>query len=157
MLRRSKADRGGGGPARVLVVQDDPDAAELLRRVLERGGYEVLLVTSPDDALGTARTEHPDIAVIDLGGTGPNLKLLDSLRQARDPAVAGLRVVMLARQGSNPMFSWQSGIDGFLDRPFHADQLVGEVEAVLARSEADRPRHRREQLERAKADGDRRG
>lgn len=141
----------------MLVVQGDADAAELLRRVLERGGYEVLLASSPDDALGTAREEHPDLAVLDLGSTGPNLKLLDSLRHSRDPLVAGVRVVMLARQGSNPMFSWQSGIDGFLDRPFHADQLVGEVKAVLARSDADRPRHRREQMERARADGDRRG
>lgn len=140
----------------MLVVQDDPDALELLRRVLERAGHHVLGAPSHDRAMAIAAAEHPDVAVLDLGASGANLKLLDALRHSRDSAVSGVRVVLLARQGSNPMFSWQSGIDGFLDRPFHADALVDEVGSVLARAEADRPRHRREQQERARVEGRRR-
>jgi DNA-binding response OmpR family regulator len=140
----------------VLVVQDDQDALELLRRLLERAGYDVLTAPSHDRAMAVAAAEHPDVAVLDLGASGANLKLLDAIRHSRDSAVQSVRVVLLARQGSNPMFSWQSGIDGFLDRPFHADALVEEVGSVLARSDADRPRHRREQQEKARVEGRRR-
>jgi DNA-binding response OmpR family regulator len=156
LLRRSRTERAATGPPRVLVVQDDRDALELLCRVLARAGYDVLPAATHDDAVGIAAGEHPDVAVLDLAGTGANLKLLDALRQSHDSAVAAVRVVLLARQRSNRMFSWQSGIDGFLDRPFHADDLVAEVAAVLARPNADRPRHRREEHERARVEGGRR-
>lgn len=157
MLRRSKTDRGIDGPARVLVAQDDGDALELLRRVLARAGHEVLTASTHDETVGLATAEHPDLVVLDMGGTGANLKLLDGLRHADDQTVAGMRVLLLARQGSNRMFSWQSGIDGFLDRPFHADELVAAVTDVLTRPNADRARHRRDELERARAEGGRRG
>ncbi len=139
----------------MLVVQDDRDALELLRRLLTTGGYEALTAESAEEALHVAVAEHPEVAVLDLGGTGANLKLLDTLRHSDDAAVAGVRVVLLSRHGDNRLFSWQSGIDAFLPRPFHAADLLAELAAVLARTDADRPRHRRAELERARVEGGR--
>lgn len=54
------------GPPLVLVVDDDPGACELIRNVLEDGGYRVAVATSSADALRLARELHPDLITLDL-------------------------------------------------------------------------------------------
>jgi DNA-binding response OmpR family regulator len=68
-------------------------------------------------------------------------------------AVAGVRVVLVAQQSSNRMFSWQAGIDAFIVRPFHANELLGQVSEVLGRPDDERAKHRRRELDAASADG----
>jgi DNA-binding response OmpR family regulator len=51
------------------------------------------------------------------------------------------------------MFSWQAGIDAFIVRPFHASELLGQVAEVLSRSDDERARHRRRELDAASAEG----
>jgi DNA-binding response OmpR family regulator len=133
-------------PARILVVNDDEDAGELVARILTHAGYAVARVTSNDAAIAQAADEPPTCVVLDLAsGVGGSLKLLETLRTHANPEVAAAGAVMVARQASNRLFSWQSGVDAFLVRPFHADELVREVAAVLARSPEERTRHRQEQ------------
>jgi DNA-binding response OmpR family regulator len=152
--RRHERDTGSGHAAHVLVVNDDDGAAELLVRLLTRAGYDVERATDQLDARARLIATVPDVAVLDLGGgVGTSLKLLDSIRSHTDPGVANLRVVLLANQASNRMFSWQSGVDAFLVRPFHADDLLRDVAQVLDRNEEERTRHRRARLAEARTDG----
>jgi DNA-binding response OmpR family regulator len=51
------------------------------------------------------------------------------------------------------MFSWQAGIDAFVVRPFHANELLAQVAEVLSRPDTDRARHRRRELDAASAEG----
>lgn len=137
---------------RVLVVNDDEDAGALVARILGHAGYAVARVTTTDDAVAHAADEAPTIVVLDLSsGVGGSLKLLESLRTHPNPEVAAAGAVMIARQASNRLFSWQSGVDAFLVRPFHAEELLREVAAVLGRNAEDRDRHRQEEV--AKASG----
>jgi len=64
-----------------------------------------------------------------------------------------VRVVLVAQQSSNRLFSWQAGIDAFVARPFHADELLLQVNEVLSRPDSDRERHRRHELDAASAEG----
>lgn len=138
------------GPARVLVVHDDADGAELLVRILGVAGHEVARAHDFDEMSDVLVTPPvPDCVVLDInaGGIGGNLKLLDAVRNHRDPEVAAARVVLVATNASSAMFSWQAGIDEFLPRPFHADDLLTAVSEALERPDDDRRHHRRRQLD----------
>jgi DNA-binding response OmpR family regulator len=139
---------------RVLVVNDE-DGLELLCRLLSRAGYEVDRAATPDETLARIPDFRPHCVVLDLtaGGIGQNLTLLDSIRGHVDEMVAAARVVLVASQSSNSLFSWQAGIDAFLPRPFHADELLHEVAESLARPNDERARHRRRELDAAKTHG----
>ena len=143
------------GPARVLVVNDEDGASELLSRLLSRAGYGVATAASHDAALVSMGSDPPQCILLDLatGGIGQNLKLLDAIRTHIDDRVANARVVLVTHQTNNRMFSWQAGIDAFLLRPFHGDELLHEVAEVLARPEDERERHRRRELDAASGTG----
>ena len=137
------------GPARVLIVHDEPVGCELLVRILTKAGHEVdrshdfLEMT---DRLLTPRPAECVVLDVAVGGVGGNLKLLDAIRSHYDPAISGTRVVLVSSTNSNAIFSWQAGIDEFVARPFHADTLVAAVASALGREEEERPRYRRDQL-----------
>ena len=58
------------------------------------------------------------------------------------------RVVLCAASPKNRSFSFQSGADAFVVRPFHLDELIAQIADVLARAHEDRARHRRDELAR---------
>ena len=134
----------------VLIVNDDPAACEMLVRMVTAKGYRAIGATSPDDATWHAATELPRCIVLDLaeGGIGTGLKVLDTIRSHDDLRVSASRVVLCATSPKNRSFSFQSGADAFLVRPFHIDELTAEIADVLARAHEDRARHRRDELAR---------
>lgn len=162
-LRKAKkaggpVDRAIQGPGRVLVVHDDPEGCELLVRILGVAGHQVARAhdfSEMSDLLLDG--EAPDCVLLDIntGGIGGNLKLLDAVRNHGNPDVAGARVVLVATNASSAMFSWQAGIDEFLPRPFHADDLITAVAEALGRPEADRRHHRRRMLDATRVGGGR--
>jgi DNA-binding response OmpR family regulator len=143
------------GPTQILVVNDDEAACELLCRLLANAGHRVQRAHNGDQAMGQLSVGKVDCVVLDLasGGIGQNLKLLDAIRTAMANSVSRVRVVLVAQQTSNRMFSWQAGIDAFVVRPFHANELLGQIAEVLSRPETERARHRRRELDAATAEG----
>ena len=113
-------------------------------------GYRAIGATSSDEATGRIAAELPRCIVLDLdsGGIGTSLKVLDTIRSHEDPRVSTARVVLCAASPKNRTFSFQSGADSFLVRPFHLEELVAQIADVLARAHEDRARHRRDELAR---------
>jgi DNA-binding response OmpR family regulator len=143
------------GPAQILVVNDDEAACELLCRLLVNAGHRVQRAHNGEQAVGQLSVGRVDCVVLDLstGGIGQNLKVLDQIRSAMANSVSGVRVVLVAQQTSNRMFSWQAGIDAFVVRPFHANELIGQIAEVLGRPDKERARHRRRELDAASTEG----
>jgi two-component system CheB/CheR fusion protein len=137
-------------PALVLIVNDDPAACEMLMRMVAARGFRTIGATSPDQGTGRVALEHPRCVVLDLesGGVGSSLKVLDMIRSHDDPRVSTARVVLCAASPRNRAFSFQSGADAFVVRPFHIDELLDNISDVLARPHEDRARHRRDELAR---------
>lgn len=134
----------------VLIVNDEPDACELLVRFLAQAGFQTDGATS-DTAAIFHMTEHlPRCVVLDLqaGGVGSSLKLLDQIRSHSDRRINSARVVLCAPSPKNRTFSFQSGADSFVVRPFHLTELVAQVNDVIARPHDERARHRRDELAR---------
>lgn len=161
MLRRAtKTEHEPGaafepGPAHILVVNDDEASCELVCRLLSNAGHAVQRAHNSEQALGQLAVSKVDCVVLDLatGGIGQNLKLLDTIRSSVTSAIASVRVVLIAQQTSNRMFSWQAGIDAFIVRPFHANDLREQLSEVLSRPDNERARHRRRELDAASAEG----
>lgn len=157
MLRRSRSDEhkpDDGNASRVLVVDEDDDCRELVARLLEQATYDVERCDTHDDAVRRLRYDDPPYAgvVIDFqdGGTSSSLKLLDALRHLDDAKRAKTPALILTSADTNQVFAWQSGVDGFLVRPFHGDEFVGEVHAMLERTPEAREGHRRDMVKKAK-------
>jgi two-component system alkaline phosphatase synthesis response regulator PhoP len=122
---------------KVLVVDDAPDIVRLVRDYLEHAGFSVLAAANGIDALRIARTERPDLIVLDLGLPGRDgLDVTRELR--RDSAVASVPIVMLTARAdeSDKLVGLELGADDYVTKPFSAKELVARVRAVLRRAQA---------------------
>jgi DNA-binding response OmpR family regulator len=119
-------------PARVLIVEDDPNVGEVVRRYLEREGYEVELAVDGAVGLERALEDRPDLVVLDV--MLPSLDGLEVCRRLR--AVHQVPVILLtARGGENDRVAGlELGADDYVAKPFSPRELTARVKAVLRRS-----------------------
>lgn len=122
----------GGGPGRILVVDDDATVADVVARYLRREGYEVETVGDGRVALDRALADPPDLVVLDL--MLPGLDGLEVCRRLR--ALAPVPVIMLTArdQESDRVVGLELGADDYVAKPFSAKELVARVRAVLRRA-----------------------
>jgi DNA-binding response OmpR family regulator len=121
--------------SRVLVVEDDPDIAELIRHYLVKARHEVDVVASGRDALTRVRDDRPDVLILDL--MLPEMSGLEVCRSIReDPAVARLPIIMVTAraQEGDRVHGLESGADDYVTKPFSARELVARVGALLRRA-----------------------
>jgi PleD family two-component response regulator len=157
LLKRSKTERtsrtsGPDGVDRVLVVDDHPEAARLLGRILRRAGFEVAELTDPhaviEALLDEPRPVGAVVASFTTSGTRACLRLLDNIRSHDDPRISDLRVLLVSDQPRQQIFCFQAGADAILLRPYHAAELTSELRTLLERADRDRAAFRSTQIER---------
>ena len=122
-------------PARILVVEDDPDIAELVVRYLEKAGYMVDRVASGTEALQAVAGKVPDAMVLDL--MLPHVDGLEVCRRVRAAdASAALPIIMLTARAeeSERIVGLELGADDYLAKPFSPNELVARVRALLRRA-----------------------
>jgi DNA-binding response OmpR family regulator len=120
---------------RILVVDDEPKIVRLVRDYLEHGGFDVLVARDGREALMRARTERPDLVVLDLGL--PGLDGLDVTRALRRDTSVPL-IMLTARDGeTDKVLGLELGADDYLTKPFSPRELVARIRAVLRRHERD--------------------
>jgi CheY-like chemotaxis protein len=84
--------------SKVLVVDDEPDAVEFVRAVLEEAGYEVASASDGVAGLATARTESPDLVILDVQMPGKDGFAVFG-EMAKDKALCSVPVIMLTGVG----------------------------------------------------------
>jgi PAS domain S-box-containing protein len=115
--------------ARVLVVEDEPDIAQLIRRYLQRGGYGVLIASDGAEGLRLARDEQPDVITLDVLMPGVDgLTVLEWLKS--DPTTAGIPVVLLSIVPDDGRAARLGAVD-YLNKPVDPDVLLAHVARVL--------------------------
>lgn len=123
-----------GSSAHILVVEDDPEMGELLRRGLSADGYQVELVGNGVDALIAAAATPFAVAVADVmlpGMTG--FELCRRLKASATP----LAVLLLTARTSvdDRVFGLDSGADDYLTKPFAFAELSARIRALLRRDD----------------------
>jgi DNA-binding response OmpR family regulator len=131
-------------PAAVLVVNEDPDAGRLLARHMESNGFRACTSSDHLSTLQQLTEALPRCVVIDLtdSNMGSFLRTLDVIRGHKDPRVATSRIVVSATDPKHRWLSFRSGADGYLVRPYRAEELTEAVSDALARPDEERLQRR---------------
>ena len=119
---------------RVLVVDDEPKITQLVRDYLERGGFAVTTASDGTSALALARSERPDLVILDLGL--PDKDGLDVTRALRCDSSIPLIVLTARAEESDRLVGLELGADDYVTKPFSPKELVARVRAVLRRAAA---------------------
>jgi DNA-binding response OmpR family regulator len=117
---------------KILIVEDDPDICDLLKRVLESDGYEVETASDSAGALKAVAEGPPDLVLLDvvLGGEDGR-DLLVKLRQKSD-----VPAVFLTGRGleGDRIAGLRMGADDYIVKPFSRGELSARIETVLRRA-----------------------
>jgi DNA-binding response OmpR family regulator len=117
----------------ILVVDDEPQIAEIARDYLRLAGFEVIVANDGVRALEAARGRRPDLVVLDLGLPGlDGLDVTRALRKESDVPI----IMLTARVAEDDrLHGLEIGADDYITKPFSPRELVARVRAVLRRSE----------------------
>jgi len=117
--------------ARVLIVEDDDDIAQVLQRSLRLEGYETRIAGDGEAALGAAVDFVPDLVVLDLGL--PKIDGMDVARRLR--ASDDVPILMLTARDALEarVEGLDAGADDYLVKPFERQELLARLRALLRR------------------------
>ena len=123
------ADDTGGG--RVLVVEDDIEITDVLRRSLRTEGYDVKTALDGISALDAASSFVPDLVVLDLGL--PGLDGIEVCRRLREEGDVPILILTARSETEDRVAGLDSGADDYLSKPFERRELLARVRALLRR------------------------
>lgn len=119
---------------KILVVDDEPEAVELLEFNLTQAGYAVVAAADGAEALKKARSAMPNLVVLDL--MLPEIDGIEVCKMLRrDPATAAIPIIMLTAKAAeiDRILGLELGADDYITKPFSPRELVLRVKKVLQR------------------------
>jgi two-component system, OmpR family, response regulator MprA len=119
------------GRPRVLVVEDDADIAGVLRRSLDKEGYDVRVAADGEVALEEAGNFAPDAVVLDLGL--PKLDGVEVSRRLRAEGDVPILILTARDALDSRVEGLDSGADDYLVKPFEREELLARLRALLRR------------------------
>src|SRR5512147_2769404 len=119
--------------AKILLVEDTPDLAQVIARELEAAGYDVIRAGDGLTALQLHAAHAPDLILLDW--MLPKLDGLEVLRRLR--RTSAVPVLMLTARGeeTDRVVGLEVGADDYLTKPFSMRELIARVHALLRRAE----------------------
>ena len=120
--------------SRILVIEDDPDVAELIRYTLSKEGYEVSISVKGIQGFEQAKACRPDLILLDI--MVPELNGWEVCRRLKqDAELRGIPVIIVtgrAEEGDK-VLGFEMGADDYVTKPFSPRELVARVRAVMRR------------------------
>ena len=126
-----------GVRAKILVVDDEPEAVELLEFNLKQAGFDVIAAADGAQALRKARSVVPSLIVLDL--MLPEIDGLEVCKMLRrDPATARIPIIMLTAKAAeiDRIIGLELGADDYITKPFSPRELVLRIKKVMLRGQA---------------------
>jgi DNA-binding response OmpR family regulator len=120
---------------KILVVDDEPEIVRVLRGYLEQANYTVLTAYSGTEGLRRARTETPDLVLLDVMLPGMDgIDVCRTLRQSSDVPI----IMLTARvEETDRVLGLELGADDYVTKPFSPREVVARVRAVLRRTRGE--------------------
>ena len=116
----------------IMVVDDDPNIAQLVKLYLEKEGFEVTVETRGDDAVAAFQKNPPSLMLLDIMLPGiDGLQVCRTIRQ-----ISTIPIIMLSAKDEtfDKVLGLELGADDYITKPFEGKELVARVKAVLRRS-----------------------
>ena len=120
-------------PKRILVVDDEPTLVATLRYNLEREGFEVSTAADGEEALSKARTQRPDLIVLDL--MLPVLSGYEVCRILQKETAVPILMLTARSDEVDKVVGLEMGADDYVTKPFSMRELMARVRALLRRAE----------------------
>jgi DNA-binding response OmpR family regulator len=120
-------------PKKILIVDDEADLVETIRFPLELEGFQVLAAYNGEEGLNQARSERPDLILLDL-----MLPKLDGYKICRllkfDDRYKHIPIFMLTAktQEKDKILGKETGADEYLTKPFDIDELIAKIKSNLS-------------------------
>lgn len=123
---------------KILVVDDEPDILELIGYNLARHNFDMIGVSSGEEAFASVRKSLPDLVVLDLMLPGMD-GLEVSRRLKSDSRTAAIPVIILSAKGgeADVVIGLELGADDYLTKPFSPRVLMARIKAVLRRQQGE--------------------
>ncbi len=118
----------------ILVVEDEPQIAGIVRDYLEHAGFAVIAAGDGAAALALVRARRPDALVLDLGL--PRVDGLDVIRAIRRDSRVPILILSARGDETDRVAGLELGADDYVVKPFSPRELVARVRAVLRRADA---------------------
>jgi DNA-binding response OmpR family regulator len=120
---------------KILVVDDELKIARLVRDYLTEAGFDVVLAGSGHAALASARSDQPDLVVLDLGL--PGMDGYDVTRSIRRHSAIPIIMLTARSEETDRIIGLELGADDYVVKPFSPRELVARVKAVLRRTNGE--------------------
>ncbi|MGZ8218512.1 response regulator [Methylomagnum sp.] len=126
------------GRGLILLIEDDPQTRRFLRTSLGGRGWDITEAEAGRPGLAAARTERPDLVIVDLGL--PDLDGFAVVRGLRQMTEVPILILSARDQEQDKIKALDAGADDYLTKPFGTGELDARIRALLrrARQEADR-------------------
>ncbi|HSO27215.1 MAG TPA: response regulator, partial [Anaerolineales bacterium] len=121
---------------KLLIVDDDLDTLRLVGLMLERQGYEIVAASNGHQAVMMARSEQPDLVLLDV--MMPDMDGLEVTRRLRaDETTRSIPIIMFTAksQVDDKILGFEAGADDYVTKPTQPRELAAHVKAVLARAQ----------------------
>jgi two-component system alkaline phosphatase synthesis response regulator PhoP len=117
---------------KILIIEDEPDAAALLKLHLEKHGYEVLLAEDGKEGFRLARTRAPDLILLDLMIPEMDGFWVCSMIKT-DNKFAGIAVIALTARSSDVDIKTakECGVDDYVVKPFEFSELLVKIKGLV--------------------------
>jgi DNA-binding response OmpR family regulator len=119
---------------KILVVDDEKKIVDIVKAYLERDGYRIIVAYDGRLALQMAKSESPDLIVLDL--MLPEVSGWDVCRTLRTESNVPIIMLTALDDDSDKILGLELGADDYVVKPFNPKELVSRVRAVLRRSES---------------------
>jgi len=127
-------DKGKSTPQKtVIIVEDEPDAAEMFAEMMRVSGYRVVKISSSTPAIGIISTEKPDVVILDV--MMPDISGLEVLRfMRREPELEDIPVILVSAKSmpSDIKVGMDAGASRYLTKPVSFLDLKEAVEEIVS-------------------------
>ncbi|HEY8449729.1 MAG TPA: response regulator [Bacillota bacterium] len=120
-------------PEKVLVVDDEPPIAEILRFNLEREGYQVITAYDGEQAVQMALSELPDVVVLDI--MLPGIDGFEACRRIRRRSAVPIIMLTAKEAERDKIHGLDLGADDYVTKPFSPQELIARIKAILRRAQ----------------------
>jgi len=117
---------------KILVIEDDPSTLRLIKYTLQQEGYEVLTVPNGLEGLRKARSEQPDLVILDVMLPGiDGFEVCHRLRAESQTAKLPILMISGKTRGIDKATGLRMGADDYVTKPWHRPELVAKITAML--------------------------
>jgi twitching motility two-component system response regulator PilH len=117
----------------IMIVDDSPTDTHLLKKMLEKNGFNTLTASDADEGIEVARREHPDLILMDV--VMPGLNGFQATRElTSDPDTSGIPVIIVTRKDQQVDRVWgmRQGARDYVTKPVKESALLSLINETLA-------------------------